>query len=114
MEFSAVVRSGSRAATDTVVVHVKDSGVDRPARAGFVVGRAVGSAVVRKRVTRRLRHVTLPHLLALSPGTDVVVRARPQAAQATATDLSRDLSSALRRAVGRLGHQVRTPAVMSQ
>lgn len=109
-----MVRSGSRAATGTVVVQVKDSGVDRPARAGFVVGRSVGSAVVRKRVTRRLRHLTLPHLQALPPGTDVVVRALPEAAQASGADLSRDLSSAMRRAVGRLGRQGRTPAVMSQ
>ena len=54
----------------------------RGARAGFVVGRAVGNSVVRHRVTRRLRAVVRDELHRLPATADLVVRARPEAADA--------------------------------
>ena len=62
---------------------------------GFVVSKAVGNAVARNRVKRRLRHLVagLP-----SPVTaDVVVRALPPAATEPGC-LADDLQSAWRRA----------------
>ena len=66
-----------------------------PARAGFVVSKAVGNAVVRHRVSRRLRHVVRPRLAELPPGAALVVRALPPSADASSADLTRDLDSAL-------------------
>jgi ribonuclease P protein component len=67
------------------------------ARAGFVVGRAVGNSVVRHRVTRRLRAVVRAELSRLPDSADLVVRARPEAADATSELLRRDLSAGLDR-----------------
>jgi ribonuclease P protein component len=66
-------------------------------RAGFVVGRAVGNSVVRHRVTRRLRAVVRDELHRLPGTADLVVRARPDAAEATSERLRRDLASGLDR-----------------
>jgi ribonuclease P protein component len=70
------------------------------ARAGFVVGKAVGNSVVRHRVTRQLRAVVRAELDRLPPTADLVVRARPEAATAGSTVLRRDLSAGLDRLLG--------------
>jgi ribonuclease P protein component len=64
---------------------------------GFVVSKAVGGAVVRNRVSRRLRHLMQDRLSALVPGTALVVRALPPAATASSRELAEDLDAALRR-----------------
>jgi len=63
-EFAAAVRAGRRAARGVLVVHVMSPETENqtePARhevrAGFVVSKAVGGAVARNRVKRRLRHL---------------------------------------------------------
>jgi len=71
------------------------------ARAGFVVGKAVGNSVVRHRVTRRLRAVVRDELHRLPGRADLVVRARPEAATASSQLLGRDLSAGLDRLLGR-------------
>jgi ribonuclease P protein component len=70
------------------------------ARAGFVVGKAVGNAVVRHRVTRRLRAVVAGELHRLPDSADLVVRARPEAAAAESALLRRDLVAGLDRLLG--------------
>ncbi len=69
-------------------------------RAGFVVGKAVGNSVVRHRVTRRLRAVVREELHRLPATADLVVRARPEAAEATSAQLRADLVSGLDRVLG--------------
>jgi len=64
-------------------------------RAGFVVSKAVGGAVVRNRVRRRLRHLMCSRLDLLPDRTDVVVRALPGAANRTYAALGADLDGAL-------------------
>jgi ribonuclease P protein component len=71
------------------------------ARAGFVVGRSVGNSVARHRVTRRLRAVVGDELHRLPSTADLVVRARPEAAEATSEVLRRDLTAGLDRLLGR-------------
>jgi ribonuclease P protein component len=70
------------------------------ARAGFVVGKTVGNSVVRHRVTRRLRAVVAAELHRLPASADLVVRARPEAADAESTVLRRDLVAGLDRLLG--------------
>ncbi len=69
---------------------------------GFVVSKAVGPAVVRNQVKRRLRHLTRERLALLPPGSLLVVRANPAAAGATtlAADLDSALGSLLRKEQG--------------
>ena len=76
-----------------------DGGATPPAspRAGFVVGKGVGNSVVRHRVTRRLRAVVRDELHRLPSGADLVVRARPEAAEATSERLRADLVAGLDR-----------------
>jgi ribonuclease P protein component len=65
-----------------------------------VVGKAVGNSVVRHRVTRRLRAVVASELHRLPASADLVVRARPEAAEAASTVLHRDLTAGLDRLLG--------------
>ena len=65
------------------------------ARAGFVVSKAVGNAVVRNRVRRRLRELVRPRLAGLPAGASLVVRALPPAASASFETLGADLDAAL-------------------
>jgi ribonuclease P protein component len=80
-----------------VVVHLAEGkpGDGPPPQAGFVVSRAVGNAVTRNRVRRRLRHLLAPRLATLPPGTRVVVRALPAAAAASSAQLAEALAGAL-------------------
>ena len=68
-------------------------------RAGFVVGRAVGNSVIRHRVTRRLRAVVRGELHRLPVTADLVVRARPEAADAGSDVLRSDLRAGLDRLI---------------
>jgi ribonuclease P protein component len=68
-----------------------------PSRVGFIVSKAVGSAVVRHRVTRRLRHLMRDRIAAVPAGTLVVVRALPPAAIASSCDLGGDLDALFRK-----------------
>jgi ribonuclease P protein component len=70
------------------------------ARAGFVVSKAVGNAVVRNRVRRRLRHLCATRLGSLPPGSILVIRALPPAADADSAVLGRELDAALKRLTG--------------
>lgn len=83
-----------------MVVHllVRAGQIDaEPARVGFVVNKAVGSAVLRNRVHRRLRALMSARLPELPPGSLTVVRALPASATASYDELAADLDGALRR-----------------
>jgi ribonuclease P protein component len=76
-----------------------------PARIGLVVSRAVGPAVTRTRVKRRLRHLLAARTGRIPGGALLVVRANPAAAAATSAELGVDLDRCLDRALAG-----RTPA----
>jgi ribonuclease P protein component len=105
-EFTAAVRNGRRAGRGVLVVHlstVADNSVEParttgdflPVRAGFVVPKAVGGAVVRNKVRRRLRHLIRERLTELPAGSALVVRALPAAGGASYAELANDLDDAL-------------------
>ena len=110
-EFTATLRGGRRGRSGPLVVHLDRSPTGElgdlagPARVGFVVSRAVGPAVVRNRVLRRLRHVMTARLDHLPAGSRVVVRAFPLAAAASSASLAAALDRALAQALGREGSQ---------
>ncbi len=112
-EFRLVLRTGRRAGGSVVTGHLLlpagPPGAVRsgdPAKVGFIVSRAVGSAVVRNRVKRRLRELMRRRLASLPGGCLLVLRAHPAAAGARQADLAADLDLVierlLRRQVGAL------------
>ncbi|MFD6567508.1 ribonuclease P protein component [Micromonospora profundi] len=114
-DFAAAVRGGRRAGRGAVVVHLtvpvtadpttstspkpaRETGAEQPSvpsRAGFVVSKAVGNAVVRNKVRRRLRALVRERLAALPDGSTLVVRALPAAAEASYPRLAADLDAAV-------------------
>jgi ribonuclease P protein component len=103
-DFSDAVRRGRRQGRRDLVVHALQreqpdfvvNGVDGP-RFGLVVSKAVGPAVIRHRVARRLRHICVELVESIPEGTDVVLRALPGAATAESRDLERQVRSGLKR-----------------
>lgn len=88
------MRGGVRAGRRTLVVHIALTG-DAERMAGFAVSKAVGGAVVRNRVKRRLRALMGDRLELLPTGARVVVRALPPAADADFATLAGDLDGAM-------------------
>jgi ribonuclease P protein component len=74
-----------------------------PARVGFVVSKAVGPAVVRNKVRRRLRHLMRGYLGSLPGGSLLVLRAAPSAAGASQADLAADVDLVIRALLRRQG-----------
>ena len=105
-EFRAVTRGGARSARSHVVVHLSQltQGEDAP-RVGFVVSKRIGNAVVRNRVTRRLREIIRPHLATLPAGSAIVVRALPGIDAQAFSALKDDVDSALGSASGKLARR---------
>ncbi len=97
-DFTTVIRQGRRAASATVVLHVLQLETAAPTRAGLIVPKAVGTAVVRNRVSRRLRHLLLP-IVQRRPGLAIVVRANPASAAADGAGLRVDLERCFEKAV---------------
>ncbi|MDQ0404994.1 ribonuclease P protein component [Streptomyces sp. DSM 40167] len=64
------------------------------------MSKAVGGAVVRTKVKRRLRHLVRDRIHLFPPGSLVVVRALPGAGDADHAQLARDLDAALERLLG--------------
>jgi ribonuclease P protein component len=109
-DFDTAVKRGRRSGRRTVVMHVATVGVvaaptsgaaitPAPAQVGFVVSKAVGSAVVRNRVKRRLRALLADRLDRIPPGVLVVVRANPASASVSSRELAADLDVVLPRAL---------------
>lgn len=103
-EFSSTVSRGVRSAQPDLVVHLASDREDLSGpRIGLVVSKAVGNAVVRHRVSRRLRHVAYPVLDELAPEDRVVIRALPASRSASSARLHQQLTHALHRARARTG-----------
>jgi ribonuclease P protein component len=93
-DFAAAYRRGHAHGNQLLVIRVlfNGSGVSR---FGFVAGKAVGGAVVRNRVKRRLREAARG--IEVEPGFDIVIGARKPAAVATYVKLRRSLVALMRR-----------------
>jgi ribonuclease P protein component len=108
-DFRLTIRRGARGAQPTLVAHVViDSSVtetDGHTSVGFVVSKAVGSAVERNRVKRRLRHLMRDRVDRLPAGSRVVVRALPAASGAASATLGEHLDAALARAGAKTLHR---------
>jgi ribonuclease P protein component len=85
-EFERVYRQGRSTANRHLVVYAfPNAATDQP-RLGLSVSRKVGGAVERNRVKRVLREAFARAEATLRPGQDVVVVARPSAAELVERD----------------------------
>ncbi len=101
-DFSVAVRRGRRMGRRDLVVHAFDREqvealvvTNHGPRFGLIVSKAVGPAVIRHRVARRLRHVCADLAQHVSPQTDVVIRALPGSASASSAELAKQLRAGL-------------------
>ena len=105
-EFSTTVKHGVRAVQPDLVVHARrECGESDGPRIGLVVSKAVGSAVVRHRVARRLRHAAREVLGDLQSSDRVVIRALPSSRHAVSARLRQEIAAGVDRAVQLMGRQ---------
>ena len=91
------MRSGARGGRESLVVHLVTRSEPGPI-VGFVVSKAIGNAVARNKVKRRLRALVRDRLEAMPSRAGVVVRALAPAASAGYVALGKDLDAALKMA----------------
>ncbi|AWB93958.1 ribonuclease P protein component [Aeromicrobium chenweiae] len=104
-DFRRTIRRGAKGVQPTLVTHVlprsRVPGTDGHTSVGFVVSKAVGSAVDRNRVKRQLRHLMRERVGVLPAGSRVVVRALPAAHGTDSATLAEHLDAALARSGAR-------------
>jgi ribonuclease P protein component len=89
-EFDAVYRAGKRRSSSHYTLFVRAN--DLPVtRFGFSVKKALGGAVVRNRIRRRLREVVRCHRQEIPAGWDIVVHPKSSVGQADFVTLSDEL-----------------------
>ena len=91
----AVSRS-SEAPTDEAI-STESHDRDSAARFGYIVSKSVGNAVVRNRVRRRMKSVTEDLIHNGITGIDIVFRALPAAADASFSELQREMRKSVSR-----------------
>ena len=103
-EFGSTVKHGVRAVQPDLVVHARRQPGDSDGpRIGLVVSKAVGPAVVRHRVARRLRHAVRDQLEELHASDRVVIRALPSSRHAVSARLRQETAAGIRRALQLMG-----------
>ena len=100
-DYRRLVRRGRRISTELAIVYVSHADSGERVRFGFIVSKAVGGAVKRNLVRRRLKALSYETLGTVEPGTDIVIRALPGAAQASWATLRSEISEVLPRGVTR-------------
>ncbi len=79
-EFDAVYRQGRRRAAGNFAIFARQNGLGR-SRFGMSVKKALGTAVVRNRIRRRVREILRLHRQEIARGWDIVIH--PSRATAT-------------------------------
>ncbi|MGE0214870.1 ribonuclease P protein component [Mycolicibacterium sp.] len=103
-EFGATVSKGTRAAQPDLVVYTRRDSAGEPGpKVGLIVSKAIGNAVQRHRVSRRLRHVARTLIPDLDPADRVVIRALPGSRDAISARLQEELRVAVQRSKARAG-----------
>ena len=100
-DFRNTVRRGRRLTTSGAVLHVLDRGTPGASRFGFIVTKAVGTAVVRNTVRRRLRAVCRELVPTVPDGMDIVIRPLPGSDQLAWSILQSEVTDAVGKAVSK-------------
>ncbi|HKW88229.1 MAG TPA: ribonuclease P protein component [Candidatus Acidoferrales bacterium] len=100
-EFEAVYRGGRRRTSATFVIFLRPNGSEKT-RFGMSVKKALGNAVARNRIRRRVREVLRLHREEILPGWDVVIHPNRAAGSMEFAKLEAELLTLLpRKAQGR-------------
>ena len=87
--FDAVYRAGKRFSTTHFTVFVRANGLPL-SRFGFSIKKALGGAVVRNRMRRRLREIVRCHRQEIPPGWDIVIHPKSSVATTPFAALTAD------------------------
>jgi len=96
-EYDAVYRDGKRRSSREFTVFLRPNGLER-SRFGWSIKKALGGAVRRNRIRRRVREIVRLHRKEILPGWDVVIHPRSTAATAEFAPLTAELLRLLPRA----------------
>ncbi|MGH9784066.1 MAG: ribonuclease P protein component [Terriglobia bacterium] len=91
-DFRKVYAEGRRRNLGIMVAFTRASG-EQASRVGLTVPRALGGAVERNRLKRRLREAVRRHWAELGPGWDIVLHPRAEAKTARFVDLEETVGS---------------------
>ena len=89
-EFDAVYRAGKRRSSSHFTVFFRANQLP-VSRFGFSIKKALGGAVVRNRIRRRIREIVRGHRAEIPAGWDVVIHPKSSVAQAEFAVLTADL-----------------------
>ena len=89
-EFDVVYRTGKRRSSSHFHVFFRANGLPR-SRFGFSIKKALGGAVARNRIRRRLREIVRCHRLEIPTGWDIVIHPKGSVAKAPFAALTADL-----------------------
>jgi ribonuclease P protein component len=95
-EYDAVYREGRRRSGREFTVFLRPNGLGH-SRFGWSIRKALGGAVRRNRIRRRLREIVRLHRQEISPGWDIVIHPRSSAATADFSALAGELLKLLPR-----------------
>jgi ribonuclease P protein component len=95
-EYDAVYREGRRRSGREFTAFIRPNGLDL-SRFGWSIKKALGGAVRRNRIRRRLREILRLHRQEIAPGWDVVIHPRSSAATADFPALTQELLKVLPR-----------------
>jgi ribonuclease P protein component len=96
VDFEAVYRSGGRRSSAQFVVFFRHNGGPR-SRFGTSVKKALGGAVVRNRIRRRIREILRRNISEIPSGWDLVIHPRRSVAQTSFVPLEAELIGVLRK-----------------
>ncbi|MFZ0785281.1 MAG: ribonuclease P protein component [Candidatus Acidiferrales bacterium] len=97
VEYDAVYREGRRRTSREFTIFLRPNGLD-VSRFGWSIKKAVGSAVRRNRIRRRMREILRLHRQEIAPGWDIVIHPRSSVATAKFLALGAELLGLLPRA----------------
>ena len=89
-EFDAVYRAGKRRSSSHFTVFLR-ANAEPVSRFGFSIKKALGGAVVRNRIRRRVREIVRGHRAEIPVGWDFVIHPKSSVATANFAALSADL-----------------------
>src|SRR6202051_1022645 len=89
-DFDAVYRAGRRRSSSHFVAFFRANQLPQ-SRFGFSIKKALGGAVVRNRIRRRLRGAVGCHRLEIAPGWDMCMRPKSIVARSEHSTLTADL-----------------------
>jgi len=89
-EFDAVYRAGKRRSSSHFTVFFRANELPQ-SRFGFSIKKALGGAVARNRIRRRLREMVRCHRQEIPAGWDIVIHPKSSAAKAPFVAFTADL-----------------------